>query len=223
MKKRVVLISSIVSILVVSALVVVLVVYLPKSGEIRYQLTFESTWSETTHPYDFPPNPHFSGLIGSTHSENVTFWEFGGFATEGIKNVAETGSKTSFITEIEAAIDDFSAYSLISGSGISISPGSVSVKFSITKDFSFVTVVSMIAPSPDWFVGINTLNLLDGNGRWLDEISIILYLYDAGTDSGITYLAPNNATSPQDPISAITPTEFPGSDIAYGTFTFTKL
>src|SRR5688500_14268429 len=42
-----------------------------------YRVTFDSTWSATTHPQDFPSNAHFSGLIGGTHKAAVTFWEPG--------------------------------------------------------------------------------------------------------------------------------------------------
>jgi hypothetical protein len=38
------------------------------AASARYQLTFEATWSDGTHPLEFPPNPHFSGLIGASHS-----------------------------------------------------------------------------------------------------------------------------------------------------------
>ena len=41
----------------------------------QYEVVFEATWSQATHPIDFPPNPHFSGLIGGTHSDQVSFWE----------------------------------------------------------------------------------------------------------------------------------------------------
>ena len=58
----------------------------------HYELTFEATWSEATHPDNFPPNPHFSGLIGGTHNDQVIFWSSGTLASPGLKSVAETGS-----------------------------------------------------------------------------------------------------------------------------------
>jgi len=199
-----------------------LIIYLPRNNQVRFQVTFESTWSETTHPYQFPPNPHWSGLIGATHSDGVTFWEVGGITSDGIRFVAETGNKFPFTTVIDDAIEAQTAFSKISGSGINPSPGSVSVKFSISRDYPLVTLVSMIAPSPDWFVGINSVSVLDGNGNWLEELVITLYLYDAGTDSGLNYTAANAPTNPRILIATITTSEFPGSDVPFGTFTFTK-
>ena len=48
----------------------------------------------------------------------------------------------------------------------------------------------MIAPSPDWFVGIRDVNLYP-NGEWLDEITVDLRLYDSDTDLGQTFTAAN--------------------------------
>jgi hypothetical protein len=45
-------------------------------------------------PVDFPPNPHFSGLIGATHNAAAHLWEEGETATPGIEKMAETGAKS---------------------------------------------------------------------------------------------------------------------------------
>ena len=49
----------------------------------RYTVTFQSTWSATSHPVDFPASAHFSGLIGATHSHKAVFWSSGIPATSG--------------------------------------------------------------------------------------------------------------------------------------------
>lgn len=48
---------------------------------VTYKVTFNATWSEETHPDDFPPNPHFSGLIGASHNDEVSFWKEGELAS----------------------------------------------------------------------------------------------------------------------------------------------
>ena len=57
----------------------------------------------------------------------------------------------------------------------------------------------MIAPSPDWFVGVNGVSLC-GDSAWVNRLELPLMAQDAGTDSGATFAAPNEATSPQEPI-----------------------
>ena len=189
----------------------------------RYALTFQATWSQTTHPTDFPPNPHFSPLIGGTHNNGVAFWEPGELASTGIKNMAETGSTFQLTQEVTSAIADGTAMSVIAGAGAS-SPGSAQVSFTVYQSHSLATVVTMIAPSPDWFLGVHGLPLFQ-NGQWVDEVIVNLQPYDAGTDSGTTYLSADAATLPPLPISLITGAPFQVGDTVppLGTFTFKRL
>ncbi len=184
-----------------------------------YKLTFESTWSTTTHPTDFPPNPHFSGLIGGTHNEAVNFWEPGTLASDGIESMAETGSKTLLLGEVEAAIGAGNAEFVLSGGGIGISPGSVSLTFNVSESFPLVTVVSMVAPSPDWFVGVSGLNLME-NSSWRQEVVVSLVVHDAGTDSGTTYRSANQDTDPPAGVREFSDSPFDGNNVV-GSFTFT--
>ncbi len=187
-----------------------------------YRVSFDSTWSGSTHPQDFPPNPHFSGLIAATHGSNVGFWRMGEPASAGIEAMAELGSKFPLDQEAEAAIMAGTAQHLLSGDGIGRSPGSTSLEFEIGRDYPLVTLVSMIAPSPDWFVGVSALDLLE-NGDWAASMSVTLHAYDAGTDSGATYEAGNADTVPREPITQIggAPLAVSGRVAPIGTFTFT--
>ena len=142
----------------------------------QYQLTFEATWSAATHPIDFPPNPHFSGLIGASHSPAVRLWQEGEAATPGIKNMAETGAKSPLDSEIDSLINSGSACAKLSGGGIKPSPGMVTVTLTVSQDCPVVSVVTMIAPSPDWFVGVSGLSLFE-NGAWTEHMVVDLFPY----------------------------------------------
>ena len=82
----------------------------------------------------------------------------------------------------------------------------------------------MIAPSPDWFVGVSALSLLE-DGAWVDEKVIELFPYDAGTDSGASYTSPNLPTGSPEGIFMIEgePLLVDGSVPSLGTFTFERL
>lgn len=190
------------------------------AGTEEYVVRFDASWSEDTHPADFPPNPHFSGLIGGTHNGSVTFWEVGALASPGIENMAETGSKSPLDDEVQAAIDAGDAGVIISGGGINPSPGTVSQSFDIEEAYPLVTVVSMLAPSPDWFVGVSGVDLFEG-GEWVDVKVVPLVVFDAGTDSGTSYTSPNSPTVPPVPIFEKTDGPFAGSGLV-GTFTFSR-
>ena len=145
-----------------------------QSTTTQYNITFQATWSAQTHPNDFPSsNPHFSGLVGATHNAQVTFWTEGQVASEGIESMAETGSKSKLLTEVDAAIAAGTAGQRVSGGSIGLSPGSVSMDpITVNKLHPQLTLVSMIAPSPDWFVGTDGLSLVDANGNWIDNLVV---------------------------------------------------
>lgn len=185
---------------------------------VEYEVVFQADWSAATHPVDFPGSAHFSGLIGGTHNDVVSFWNLGGLASPGIESMAETGSKTLLTNEVQAAIGAGAAYSVVSG-GAPPAPGSTNHTFDVSASHPNVTLVSMIAPSPDWFVGVSGLSLHE-NGEWLDGVVVDLAPYDSGTDSGTTYASANQDTDPQDPIADIS-NGFPFTGTPpIGTFTF---
>jgi spondin N len=186
----------------------------------QYTVTFDAAWSQATHPASFPPGPHWSPLVGGTHNASVSFWGAGQIASQGIEDMAELGATTPLANEVNAAITAGTAASVILGGGISPSPGSTSVSFTIQQGDPLVTLVSMIAPSPDWFVGVSGLPLLE-NGEWVNRKTVTLWLYDAGSDSGTNYTSPNQDTNPQVPIALHT--TLPGyNGVPMGTFTFTR-
>ena len=190
----------------------------------RYRVVFNATWSAATHPSDFPSVPHFSGLVGGTHNDQVNFWRPARNATPGIKSMAETGAQSLLAGEVRDAIQRGTAEHLILGGGIGRSPGLVSLEFEISREFPLVTLVSMIAPSPDWFVGVRDLSLLE-SGDWVENLTVDLFPYDAGTDSGVTFNSSNAPTVPPQPIRRITePPLGDGRTAApLGTFTFSRI
>lgn len=162
-----------------------------------YRITFNGTWSAATHPTQFPGNAHFSGLVGAVHNDQVTFWEPGQIASDGIELMAETGSKAIFLEEINSAIDSGYAIAAIDGPGIASSPGVASVEVDVSVDNPLVTLTTMIAPSPDWFVGFHGVRLYE-NGEFIDSLTVDGFAYDSGTDSGVGYTSGNNDTQPRD-------------------------
>lgn len=175
------------------------------SASATYGVTFTATWDATSHGSSppFPSNAHFSRLVGSTHLEQTSFWSAGAIATQGIENMAETGSVSVLCNEIEAEADQGRAGDCIRGGEASFpSPGTATLTFNVDERFPFLTLVSMIAPSPDWFVGVDGLGLQQA-GCWLPRLEMELMGYDAGTDSGVTFNAVDADVTPHEPIGPI--------------------
>lgn len=47
---------------------------------------------------------HFSDLIGASHSAKYTMWTFGGYATDGLKDLAEWGDTRKYEEEIKEQV-----------------------------------------------------------------------------------------------------------------------
>jgi hypothetical protein len=162
----------------------------------RYRVTFEASWSAASHPTDFPANAHFSPLIGGVHDGSHHFFRAGELATLGIELMAERGDNEVLTDEVEAAIGSGAARERIEGADLPVSPGSLETSFTASQLHPRVTLVTMVAPSPDWFVGVDSLPLFTG-GAWARRRTATLYAWDAGTDSGSTYRTADIDTQPR--------------------------
>ena len=190
---------------------------------ITYKVQVNFTWSSSTHPTKFPSNAHFSPLIGATHSSSVNLWNSGEIASEGIEEMAEIGATSLLKSEITNTIG---FNSIISGDRAD-SPGTTSVTFKVDVDNPYVTLVSMLVPSPDWFVGVNAIKLLNEDGTWIDNKTVVLHVYDSGTDDGLDFTSTNIDSNPKQNISLLSSnsanTDFTNGDPSVGTFVFTKI
>lgn len=173
----------------------------------RYTVSFESNWSQEAHPHSsgsLPASAHWSRLVGVTHNSDVQFLSMGTLATPGIEDVAELGSNAAFFNEVDVAIAANTANQSLNGPDLDTPLGTMEItSIETTTEFPLITLVSMIAPSPDWMIAVNSISLVDSEGDWIEEIVLDLYPYDAGTDSGPDYTSPNMDTDPQDLISSL--------------------
>lgn len=63
-------------------------------GVAHYKLSFYGKWSNMTHPNAVPTKgfPMFSPWVGASHSADYSMWKPGMMASEGVQQVAETGT-----------------------------------------------------------------------------------------------------------------------------------
>ncbi len=176
-----------------------LLIFLPSMAmglEATYQVKFIGNFSKDIFKGDnFPKNPHFSPVNIVTHTKDYSLFPKGSLATPGVKDVAETGSPTQLTRELDAAqmVNTVLEYA---NSGPVDGDVAVSQTITVKGEAHYLSVITMIAPSPDWVVGINSLKLLR-NGRFIKRAYAPLYAIDAGTDSGLDYTSPNLPTDPQ--------------------------
>ncbi len=171
---------------------------------MEYRVRFRGTWTtDSLAPgVSVPGGAHFTALVGAAHNSSHTFWAREGTATSGIEGVAELGSTSTFRTEVNDQITAGTAREWISASVCCGATPTGNDRFSVSETFPLVTLISMIAPSPDWFVGVNSLSLRE-SGEWVTRKEVDLFPYDAGTENGTEFSLSNLATDPQGVITSI--------------------
>ena len=154
-----------------------------------YNLTVQNDWSQANHEswaqlFSNVTSPHFSHLRGASHNSNVTFWAPGTLSSAGMILMQETGliddtgsSTGDLRAEIDAHIAAGDAFNCIEyrehfGAGTSTVRS-----FDVSETFPLVSLVSMLGPTSDWFIGVSGLNMRDGDG-WIDTITVDLYTYN---------------------------------------------
>ena len=162
---------------------------------MTYRVAINCTWNDQSPAWP-DQDAHFSWIGGATHKGNVKFWEIGTLASPGIDLMSITGLTTTLIPEIEHAIADGKAENIIDRRHwfcpdkiFHSNCGELSFTIMVTKEFPLVSLVSMLGPSPDWFIGTESLSMVDGTGQFISEIIHELYPYDAGILSDNSVLA----------------------------------
>jgi hypothetical protein len=93
----------------------------------------------------------------------------------------------------------------------------------VSDKYPLVSLVTMIAPSSDWFVGVANVELKE-NGKWADRKTVEAYAWDSGTYEGATYKVEEKASAPHQPValSKAAPFMADGRTPAIATVTFTR-
>lgn len=194
------------------------------SASVRYQVVFERTWSEQTHPQDFPLLAHFSPVIGVTHDGSSGPFQAGATATPGLERLCEEGKHQPLDAEIRAAVASGAAGALIeTREPLRGVPESAVTSFEVDPAHSRVSIAAMIAPSPDWCAVAANVALFE-NGEWVARKTLPLEAWDVGTDSAMRYRALDADTQPRAPIG---PSDLPyfaanGQRRPVGTVTFVR-
>ena len=170
------------------------------SAPAEYTVVLKSTWTPKTHPFEYPKGAHFSGLIGASHNASYSIFALGRRPTPGLERLSEEGKHSPLDDEINAAIAAGRAGMMFETGGLKNFKDSLVTTVRVDPTHPLVSLVAMIAPSPDWFTGAADVNLME-NGAWAKSRTLKLIAYDAGADDGRTYRAADKPAKPKKPTS----------------------
>ncbi|XP_071480395.1 spondin-2-like [Diadema antillarum] len=174
------------------------------SSEITatYDMVFFGDWSKGAFPKQYPTfrkSAQWSPLMGVVHNSRFTMWEENRVSSDPFAHFAEG---TDF-GSLRRAFSSPDVFTTIGSDRITQGVGTSSTQFSVNREFPKMSFAVRIDPSPDWFVGLSGLDLCQ-NGEWLQELTLDLYPYDAGTDQGFMFTSPDYPEPHRRPITEIT-------------------
>ncbi|XP_063719225.1 spondin-1-like isoform X3 [Symsagittifera roscoffensis] len=181
-------------------------------GRANYRINFAALWDQQTDvngktpfdniqtgiPLDFYTSsereyitPKWQSLIGASHDETFSLWRYEEQAPEHMRADMSLASGRIQPRNIQNFLkENFrSVRTVIRMPDIADAKGDASAQFSVDKKFHLASFLAFISPSPDWFVGFNSVDLCDQDCTWKDKVSLSLYPIDAGTHSGDNFLS----------------------------------
>lgn len=173
----------------------------PIEANASYKIIITGTWASPQHT--IPPGFHFTKFVGLVHSPAAYIFHLGATASLGVENVAEVGNDIALNNEMDSYISSGKALNKFN---ITI-PGITGNQFAtvnVNTQHSLISFESMIAPSPDWFTGIDSYDLIQ-NGKWVTDVTVAVPGFDAGTEEGDVFAYNNPPTNPQQNVSVLTP------------------
>ncbi len=157
-----------------------------------YRITFTTSFTTEFHPTDYPDNAMFIKPFIVAHNANTSIYKEGSLASPGLKLYAEEGDATTLVTEHSSG-GDTNATTIIQGT-TDVGPTETKVyNINVTPNTTLISFITKLSPSPDWFLGVDSINILNSDNTLVDNIGFKLYAIDAGTDAGETYTSANSS------------------------------
>ncbi|HED32600.1 MAG TPA: hypothetical protein ENJ08_00080 [Gammaproteobacteria bacterium] len=126
--------------------------------------------------------PFLSEPVVAIHNKNFKLFELGQpNSSPGLEVVAETGSPTVLVEELGTNADVYKVEYMMGNApnGGALPGETITGTFEANREFSYVSVYAMIAPSNDSFVSANAVH----GPRKGKAITIFSPAYDAGTEA----------------------------------------
>ncbi|XP_022828314.1 spondin-2-like [Spodoptera litura] len=162
-----------------------------------YKVSLQMLWSEERFPKDYPqnrPKAQWSQVFGQSHSSNYSLYHIGSVASASVRSFAQYGKIDDLVKQGD---DDQQVYDQFSAPAVGSGTGTTENMVFVDGRHSLVSLMSRMIPSPDWFIGVDGVNLCV-DSSWVDQITLDLEPLDAGAASGLTFTAPRWETNPPD-------------------------
>ena len=132
------------------------------------------------------------------HPVDTVLWEPGGMASEGLKMLAETGDPAALLAEAEAM-----EFLVLASTFDEIKALLGAQEITLSSEAPCLSYAQALKPNPDWFFGFSSACAVDEAGDWVEDIELLVTMFDAGTADGEPYMDATGATDPQQPVTSV--------------------
>ncbi|CAH8582058.1 unnamed protein product [Schistosoma bovis] len=178
-----------------------------------YRLIIQSEWQQQQHWRDWPTtptgasgstteNPHWSEILGASHSPQYDIFHAGGYASPAVDALCTTSDVSKLESEFRNQAGE-NILTVIRTRGIdSMAPPEQrfrSALFAVNSSHHLLSFLSRIVPSPDWCTGLSRVDICLQNCSWPLRMQFRLEPWDAGVMTGNTYIPIENSERLREP------------------------
>lgn len=169
---------------------------------VQYLISVQNTWGVDSHPTDYPGYARIEPFLAVSHRETTNLFSLLFPATDGIRQMAESGVMVKLEQEVDEQRGGDLALDRSLGDRLTFYETST-VYLGFNDTHTYLTLMARISPSPDWFISAYKVNMKP-NGEWMDSVVIYPDAYDAGTDLSQTFTGDAIPANPAQPVSLMT-------------------
>ncbi|WP_299678132.1 spondin domain-containing protein [uncultured Dokdonia sp.] len=154
-----------------------------------YTIELTTNFNQTDNPQDYPTNASFGTIVAIAHAPEVSVYSLGQLASDGMALYAESGDVDGLAAFISTSLgEEGDGLFSITTAGMVGPESSASTSVTVTPTRTRITVLARLNPSPDWFLGVSSFNVVNGD-ELIDLEEMELRPIDAGVILGDTYEA----------------------------------
>ena len=147
----------------------------------NYTVSFVGTWTEGCHPDYYLDDAHWSPLTGVSHDPSYEVWNGCMYNVSlGVERVSRFGATNTIESEYTA--QGSKVFDRLKGDVIFPGAGMTARNLLADANHSYVSVLTMLAPSADRMMGVSRLQLCDGS-RWRRKVKVCGELFSTATAS----------------------------------------
>ncbi|CAL8080193.1 unnamed protein product [Calicophoron daubneyi] len=177
-----------------------------------YRLIVQSDWQQQQHWKDWPsggsadnevnPSPHWSEILGASHSPLYDVFHAGGYASPAVDALCTASDVSKLESEFRNEAGG-NILTVIRTRGIdSVAPPEQRIRsalFAVNSTHHLISFLTRLVPSPDWCTGLSRIDICLPNCSWPLRLQFRLEPWDAGVMTGNTYLPPEQAERLREP------------------------